>query len=132
MTNKQTLFISEYLKDRNATKAAIRSGYSENGAAVQGHLLLRNTNIAKAVRESLDDALESSKMSLKNDVVDKLRDMAFEDEEINPTHQLKALELLGKFMTMFTERIELDAKVGLYDDLTDEEALARVAEIESK
>ncbi|HBD0332675.1 TPA: terminase small subunit, partial [Escherichia coli] len=36
LTDKQELFAREYLKDLNATQAAIRAGYSEDSAAVQG------------------------------------------------------------------------------------------------
>ena len=32
LTDKQRIFVAEYLIDRNATQAAIRAGFSENGA----------------------------------------------------------------------------------------------------
>jgi phage terminase small subunit len=35
LTVKQQLFVAEYLKDLNATQAAIRAGYSEKTADVQ-------------------------------------------------------------------------------------------------
>jgi len=42
LTNKQQRFIEEYCVDCNATQAAIRAGYAESGAHVNGHRLLRN------------------------------------------------------------------------------------------
>ena len=42
---KQERFCQEYLKDLNATQAAIRAGYSENTAGQQGHDLLKNPEI---------------------------------------------------------------------------------------
>jgi len=42
--------VIEYLVDANATRAAIRAGYSPRGAEVQGHRLLRNAKVAAAIR----------------------------------------------------------------------------------
>ena len=52
MTPKQQAFVNEYLIDLNATQAAIRAGYSERGAEVQGHRLLSNANVAHAIAEA--------------------------------------------------------------------------------
>ena len=41
MTDKQRRFCEEYLKDRNATQAAIRAGYSKRTAKKIGNNLLR-------------------------------------------------------------------------------------------
>jgi phage terminase small subunit len=48
---QQASFAREYLVDLNATKAAIRAGYSPKTADRQGSRLLRNAVIAKAVQE---------------------------------------------------------------------------------
>ena len=49
MTPKQRRFALEYLKDLNATQAAIRAGYSEHTAGSQGERLLRNADIKEFV-----------------------------------------------------------------------------------
>ena len=49
MTAKQERFVAEYLIDLNATQAAIRAGYAEKGAAVEGCRLLAKPKIADAV-----------------------------------------------------------------------------------
>jgi phage terminase small subunit len=49
MTPMQTLFVEEYLKDLNATQAAIRAGYAESGARTEGTRLLANADIAEAI-----------------------------------------------------------------------------------
>lgn len=51
LTPKQELFCREYLKDLNATQAAIRAGYSEDSAASQGCENLIKPNIAKRIAE---------------------------------------------------------------------------------
>lgn len=45
LTDKQQAFILEYVKDFNATQAAIRAGYAKSGAKQEGHRLLANANI---------------------------------------------------------------------------------------
>ncbi|MDI9276180.1 terminase small subunit [Pantoea sp. EABMAA-21] len=45
LTDKQELFAREYLKDLNATQAAIRAGYSEKTAQEQSSRLLSNVMV---------------------------------------------------------------------------------------
>jgi len=49
LTPKQLRFVAEYLKDLNASQAAIRAGYSQKNANVVGSRLLANVRIAAAV-----------------------------------------------------------------------------------
>lgn len=51
LTDKQELFAREYLKDLNATQAAIRAGYSEKTAQVQSSRLLSNAMVQQYVSE---------------------------------------------------------------------------------
>lgn len=48
----QLLFVREYLVDLNATQAAIRAGYSEKTADVQGHQLLKKPLVGNAIAEA--------------------------------------------------------------------------------
>lgn len=50
---QQAKFLKAYLKNGNATQAAIEAGYSEKTAGSQGHDLLKNPEIAKAVKKAL-------------------------------------------------------------------------------
>jgi phage terminase small subunit len=54
MTPYEKKFVREYLKDLNATKAAIRAGYSTEGAKQRGSELLTRDD----VRHSIDLAIE--------------------------------------------------------------------------
>ena len=49
LTKRQSLFVTEYLKDDNATQAAIRAGYSAKTAYSQGARLLKRVEIRAAV-----------------------------------------------------------------------------------
>ncbi len=50
MSPKQQRFAEEYVIDHNATQAAIRAGYSPKTAYSQGQRLLKNVEVAEAVR----------------------------------------------------------------------------------
>ena len=50
---KQARFVGEYLCDLNATQAAVRAGYSQKTAAVQGSRLLTNVKVAAAIHGGL-------------------------------------------------------------------------------
>ena len=54
---RQSLFVAEYLKDKNATQAAIRAGYSQKTAGQIGHELLKKPEIANFVQVSEDQML---------------------------------------------------------------------------
>jgi len=54
----QALFAQEYVVDFNATKAAVRAGYSEKTARSQGQRLLTNVDIQAAVSEAIKARME--------------------------------------------------------------------------
>lgn len=51
LTAQQRLFVAEYLKDSNATQAAIRSGYSKKTAQEQSSRLLSNVKVAQVIAQ---------------------------------------------------------------------------------
>ena len=118
-TTKQQRFVDEYLVDLNATKAAKRAGYSRKSAYSQGHRLLKNAEIQSALTDAMLE--RSRRTGLSQDwVVEKLienvrRAMAevpvldrqgIETGEYryNGTVANRALELLGKHQSMFTDK----------------------------
>lgn len=60
LTDKQELFAREYLKDLNATQAAIRAGYSEKTANEQASRLLANVNVQNFVAELKAERVEKT------------------------------------------------------------------------
>lgn len=60
LTTKQERFVNEYIKDLNATQAAIRAGYSAKTAGVQGSVLLKNPNVSAEVKKRLADIKSES------------------------------------------------------------------------
>lgn len=148
LTNKQQMFVREYLVDLNATQAAIRAGYSAKTATWIGPQLLWKTHVAQAIQAEMDKRAakidvtaekviaELAKMAFANlqDFYDKdgsLKDIhslprdvaaALSQVETNLTeacavqkvklHDKRgALELLGKHLKLFTDRIEHSGEI---------------------
>jgi phage terminase small subunit len=59
---KQQLFVEEYLKDLNATQAAIRAGYSEKTARYTGCENLTKPNIQEAIEKAQKLRLERTQV----------------------------------------------------------------------
>lgn len=53
ITEKQKKFVEEYLIDLNATRAAIRAGYSVKNAGKIGHELLEKTRISNEITKKI-------------------------------------------------------------------------------
>lgn len=62
LTAKQARFVEEYLVDLNATQAAIRAGYAEKSASVEGARLLANAKVGEAVAAGLKARSERTKI----------------------------------------------------------------------
>lgn len=59
LPEKQRIFVAEYLKDFNATRAALAAGYSKNTAVEQGSRLLRNVNVQNEVKRQTEVLFDS-------------------------------------------------------------------------
>lgn len=58
-------FCHEYIKDMNATQAAIRTGYSKKTAKMQGSRLMTNDDIKLRIAELRDAYLDENIMTAK-------------------------------------------------------------------
>ena len=63
LTSKQAVFAVEYLKDFNATQAAIRAGYSKKTASAIGAENLRKPHIRSAIKAAMAEARSEAIMS---------------------------------------------------------------------
>lgn len=64
LSDKQRAFVQEYLQCFNATEAARRAGYSSEWAGTNAGKLLKNTNIASAVSDALQEKVMSADEAL--------------------------------------------------------------------
>jgi len=63
LTQKQAAFVREYLIDLNATKAAIRAGYSEASASDIAGQLLGKTHVRSAIDSALAGRAEKTQIN---------------------------------------------------------------------
>lgn len=78
LTEKQRLFCLYYVKNFNATQAAIKAGYAPNSAHVTGHDLLRNPKVAAEIKKLKGKMTEELFIDAM-DVLNKYIKIAFAD-----------------------------------------------------
>lgn len=136
-------FCHEYIKDMNATQAAIRTGYSEKTAKMQGSRLMTNDDIKLRVAELraayLDENIMTAKqveyeltriaLGLSNEkhvVIEGTGDGYSEariiDKPPDEKSRLKALELMAKRHRILSGDTTIDIKPVIIvggDDIAD-------------
>lgn len=152
---KQQRFVDEYLIDLNATQAAIRAGYSKKTAEQYGYQLLQKTLVQEAIASGRAKATEKAELSVAwvlerlrtvtercmqaEPVLDKRGDPVLVETpngELVPAYTFQAapanrsLELLGKHLGMFPDKVEHTGKDGgpiQTEELGDTERARRIA-----
>nr|DAN89655.1 MAG TPA: Terminase small subunit [Caudoviricetes sp.] len=136
-------FCHEYIKDMNATQAAIRTGYSEKTAKMQGSRLMTNDDIKARVKELRDAYFNENIMTAqqveyeltrialglsneKHVVIEGTGDGYSEariiDKPPDEKSRLKALELMAKRHRILSGDTTIDIKPVLIvggDDIAD-------------
>lgn len=62
LNDQQQRFVEEYVKDLNATQAAIRAGYAEKTAHSQGSRLLKNVKVIEAIAKKQKKVAERAEL----------------------------------------------------------------------
>lgn len=130
LTPKQERFVCEYLKDLNATQAAIRAGYSEKSAAQIGAENLRKPAIKEAIDAKLEElnnsaiadaneTLEYLSRVLRGEEVDEVLRLSGSGEQsktalrVAAKDRMRAAELLGKYYGLFVDRTAVTGDMDL-------------------
>lgn len=129
LTDKQAAFVREYLVDLNATQAAVRAGYSAKTASRIGPELLGKTCVREAIEKAqarrarrvevtqdyvLENLVEIVERTMQRAPVLDRKGEPVTDEEGRAVWQFdakganKALELLGKHLGIFTEKVRAE------------------------
>lgn len=109
MNPRQQKFVDEYCVDLNATQAAIRAGYSQKTAYCIGDENLKKPYIRQAIDERLNKNTTKTIITAEF-VLNGIKDIAnAKDAKFND--KLKALELLGKYLKLFTDKIETKIEI---------------------
>ena len=102
LTEKQKRFCEEYLIDLNATQSAIRAGY-KNGEI--GRQLITKNNVLKYIEELRAEQSKRTEITADK-VLEELGSVAFNrDIECIGRDKVRALELIGQHLGMFTEKV---------------------------
>lgn len=133
MTAKQETFIREYLIDFNSTQAAIRAGYSPKTAYSIGQRLLKNVEVSQAISQAMAEREQRTEIT-SDFVLTHLREIVERTMQKKPVivkgeqavneqgnnlwcfdakNAIKALELIGRHLGMFTDKREVNADLGL-------------------
>ena len=104
LTNKQQVFVSEYLVDLCATKAAIRAGYSKKSAKEIGHENLTKPHIEAAITKAMESRSRATAVRADR-VLKEISEIAFAqpDGNIRPMDKLKGLDMLCRHLGMYNE-----------------------------
>ena len=117
LTIKQRRFIDEYLIDYNASRAALAAGYNKKTAMHMGYENLKKPQIKREIDKEIAKRSEKSEITAEK-IVAELALIAFSDikyilkgkkgKKGIPIHdKVRALELLGKYRAMFTDKIKV-------------------------
>lgn len=108
LTIMQRKFVDEYLVDFNATQAAIRAGYSETSAGVLGSLNLKRQDIRTLIDNELMQRYAENQVTVER-IREELGRLAF-DKDQKTSDRIKALELLGRHLGMFIDRVDASVR----------------------
>ena len=126
LTDKQKLFVTEYIVSLNATDAAIKAGYSPKYARGNAHKLVANSCIKQYIEERLEQ-IASERIANAEEVLQFLtstvRGEVKDQFGLDPTlsDRIKAAELLGKRYALFTDKKQITGAVPVViaDDVTE-------------
>ena len=116
ITNKQKLFVAHYVSNGgNGTKAALAAGYSPKTA-----YSIANENLKKPEIVQEKDRLMSviaEKVGLTAELtLSTIKECMELDKNEHASAVLKACELAGKHLKLFTDKIESEVSVAVQED----------------
>lgn len=121
-------FCHEYIVDGIGRKAAQRAGFPKSSAAKAANRLLARPEIKQRIEELQAEAIARANLS-KDEVISGLRKAAAlldGDDSVkkgNAGAAVRALELLGKELSMFKDTLILESK-----NMSDADLVAKIAE----
>ena len=109
---KQEAFCCEYVVDLNSAQAAIRAGYSEKTARTIGSKLLTNVDIAEKIQQLSAKHAENVGITAEW-VLNGIKDLTERLIEMDdPKAAYKGYELGGKYLTLFSDKVDHSSSDG--------------------
>lgn len=113
LTARQERFCEEYLIDLNATQAAIRAGYSARTANRTASEYLLKPGVKEKIQELQQQRAKRTEITMDR-VLAELANIGFSPiikGEIRASDKIKALELLGRHLGMFTDKLQIEGDI---------------------
>ena len=124
LSEENKKFCYEYIKDFNGTQSLIRLGFAPLRAKKKAYRLLRNPRIREFLESIFEKNAEIAEINIDS-IIAELKIIAFgniDGDIIKTANKLKALEILGKYLGLFSERSKEPAGVYktqvIFQDLT--------------
>ncbi len=132
MNKRQQLFCEEYIKNPNATQAAIKAGYKEKYAHTNASKLLQNTTIKEYIEKRMEEK-DKKLIADQNEILKYLTSVMRGESQSeivvieggyesgssarrmnkapDEKERLKAAELLGKRYGLYTDKVDVNGAV---------------------
>lgn len=129
ITPQEEVFVSEFVKSFNAPLAARKAGYAKRTAG-SALLFLRRPRVRNRLLE-LVASIQNKNRRTAEWVLSRLEHLADITSDENGPHYnarnaIRALELLGKYHKLFTEKVEISIREDLGDKIMDARRRASV------
>ena len=113
LTERQKMFCKEYIVDINAKQACIRAGYSEKTAKQIGSENLSKPYLQEEIARLMKSREERVKLTADKvlEDIERVRTLAEGSEQYSVS--LKASELQGKHLAMFTDKQQINGQIEL-------------------
>jgi hypothetical protein len=132
LTTRQARFVEEYLVDGNGTQAAIRAGYSASGAYTEASRLLRNAEVARAIKTRQE--ADSERLRVSRERVVGMLLAAYDQARFHaePAAMVSAARELGRLMGFYAPaKVAVDATAfvesGQFGAMSDQELFKLLA-----
>lgn len=127
---KRIRFAQEFLIDGNATRAALRAGYSEHTARDQGYQLCKNPSVASYIKQLEQERAERTKITADR-VLTELAKLGFADSRhfFTPDGALIPLQNLPEEVSCAIQSIEVVTKPTGEKDENDYPIVERIHKI---
>lgn len=109
MTARQKAFAEYYAASGNATQSALKAGYSETYAKTRTHLLLKNVEICRYIKELTSNIQDKRIADMQE--VQQMWTSILRDAEEKTADRLKASEYIAKVNGAFLDKVEVKADV---------------------
>ena len=120
LTAKQKQFCQEYLIDLNASAAARRAGYSPRTAFRAGQENMQKPAIQETIQKAIEERSNRTQITA-DQILQALKDIVEDSTKLDDSGKMldasaacRALELLGKHLRMFVDRVEKKEKINVY------------------